>query len=118
MLYKMNAYGVVNARSMGEYSRGRCMPIDNSYELGILRGLRQGHYDFVYDSYWLDKIVALLDRSEILLVLKVEDYYKIALITYVQSQAYYVQWCEVNHLIPKQSKNLTRFVKEVRCIWQ
>lgn len=118
MLYKMNAYGVVNARSMGEYSRGRCQPLNNTYQLSILRGLRLGEYDFVYEKYWIDKIIELLDRSEILLVKKIDDYFKIAIVNYVDSQLYYAQWCEVNNLVPKQSKNLQRFVKEVRCIWQ
>lgn len=118
MLYKINAYGMVNAQSIGEMSRGKSRPTDNFYELSILKGLRQGYYDFVYDKHWIDKIIELLDRSEILLVKKIDDYFKIAIVNYVDSQLYYAQWCEVNNLVPKQSKNLQRFVKEVRCIWQ
>ncbi len=118
MFFKLNAYGYLNVRSMAEYSLDACEDNSSQFAQSVLHNVRKFGNDYVYDKYWINKIVNIMKPTEILIVKPIEDYFLVEICTQYTSQQYFLQWCEVNHLIPNNYINLKRFIKEVRCIWQ
>lgn len=115
---KLNSLGYINSFSMAEFSKDKALKNNRSYELSIIRNIRHGYNDYIIDTYWLNKIVELLNPNEILKVTENKDgYYRLSLTTYIESQHYYTQWCEKLNYNPKNAINLRKFVKEVRIIW-
>lgn len=117
MLY-MNGY--VNAISMAEFSSDLALPTDTKYERNIVSILRKGQTDFVYDKYWVEQITNILKANEILIVETREDvsaidkyYYRIKLATNREQMHHYKLWCEEH----TNSKNLKKYIEEVRVIW-
>ena len=115
---KLNSMGYYNSVSMAEFGLTKVAKNNKSYEMSIISNIRHGHNDYIIDKDWLDKIVELLNPNEILLVRDCNNgYYCLSLTTYMQSQHYYVAWCERLHYEPKNDIYLRKFVKEVRIIW-
>ena len=118
MLYKMNAYGYINSRSMAEFSKDCIDNKPNLFPQSVLHNIRKFGDDYIYNDYWIQDIVKIMKPTEILIVYPIEDYYMLKICNQYQSQVYFLQWCDVNHLAPNKHVNLKRFINEVRIIWQ
>ena len=118
MLFKLNSMGMLNARSMAEYSLDTYQARPNQFPQSILHNIRKFGNDHIYDKCWVQEIISIMKPTEILIVKPIEDYFLLEICTQYTSQQYFLQWCAVNSLIPNNYNNLKRFIKEVRCIWQ
>lgn len=115
---KFNSLGYINCVSLGEMGLSKVAKNNHNYEYSIIRNIRHGFNDYIIDTYWLDKIAALLNPNEILTVKNCDNgYYRLSLTTYMQSQHHYKAWCEKFNYEPKNAVYLRKFVKEVRIIW-
>lgn len=118
MLFKLNAMGCLNASSMAEYSKDKSIKTYSQFTQSVLHNIRRFGNEHIYDKFWVQEIIKIMQPTEILIVRPIEDYFLLEICTQYESEQYYVQWCVVNNLIPQQYLNLKRFIKEVRCIWQ
>jgi len=114
----MNAYGYLNSRSMGEFSKDPCQSKPNEFPFSILHNIRKFGNDYIYDKCWIQEIVNIMKPTEILVVKPISDYFLLEICSQYESEQYFLQWCDVNKLIPNKGNNLKRFIKEVRYIWQ
>lgn len=116
--YKIDAIGNINAKTLGELGLGKSLPNNRNYEYGILRNLRLSYCDYIYDKFWIDRILKMMSPSEMLIVKQIDDYYRVSLTKYTDQVDYYTKWCDTNNLVAKQIKNFTRFIQEVKIIWE